>query len=238
MSVKNMLGVSLRPDSGLLDRAVSHSSLTQNQNLVDQTVSSSIDEATKGSTLLAMFGAGAVSRLTRTGVMSLAVGEGTLLPLMARGGSYAIALANESATFAGIERGFHPSQTSFEKDWARAFINLGSLKLLGTMAEGQNLILQHLLTDLGMVGGQQVGAKFGLVEQPQGSVIQQLVQAEALNWSQKGGMALLHGLSPHLLSMEKSLDLYLRSREAELQRPLLFFSQLVPEGPEILSVKS
>src|SRR5262245_16349804 len=124
------LAAILRPVSGsnLLDRAVPNSSpRSEYQNLVDQTVSSSLSEATKGSTLLAMFGAGAVSRLTRAGVMSLAVGEGTLLPLMARGGSHAISLANESATFAGIERGFHPSQTSFEKDCARAFINLGSI---------------------------------------------------------------------------------------------------------------
>jgi hypothetical protein len=113
---------------------------------------------------------------------------------------------------------------------------------LGIAAEGQNLLLQHLLTDLGMVGGQQVGAQFGLVERPQGSFAQQMVQAEALNWSQKGGMALLHGLSPDLLPMEKSMDLYLRSQETDLfskgQPALPFFSRLVPEGPEISLAQS
>src|SRR5262245_50204734 len=175
MSEKALSAAILRPASGsnLLSRTDTPSSpLSENQNLVDQTVSSSMDEATKGSTLLAMLGAGAVSRLTRAGVTSFALGGGTLLPLMAQGSSYAIALANESATFAAIERGFHSSQTSFQRDWAKAFINLGSIKLLGGMAQGQNLLLQHLLTDLGMVGGQQVGAKLGLVEKPQGSLAQ------------------------------------------------------------------
>src|SRR5215467_7108347 len=245
MSNTSSLTVILGPASGsnLLDRAGSSSSpLSENQNLVDQMVSSSLSEATKGSTLLAMLGAGYVSRLTRAGVMSVALGEGSkFLPILTRGGSYAIALANESAAFAGIERGFHPSQTSFEKDWVRAFINLGSIKLLGNVAEGQNLLLQHLLTDLGMVGGQQVGAKLGFVEKPQGSLAQQMVQAEALNWSQKGGMALLHGLLPNLFPMEKSMDLYLRSREADLfskEKSLPFFSRLAVEGPGIFSATS
>src|SRR5262249_5647223 len=46
--------------------------------------------------------------------------------------------------------------------------------------------------------------------------------------SMKGGMALLHGFSPHLLSMEKSMDLYLRSRETNpffKQQSLPFFPQ-------------
>jgi hypothetical protein len=246
MSKKTSLAaiLPLSGSSNLLDRAAFHfsPSLSENQTFVDQLVSTSVNESTKGSMLLAMLGAGAVSRLTRAGVMSIALGEGTVLPMMARGGSYAIALANESAAFAGIERGFHPSQTSFEKDWAHAFINLGSLKLLGGAAQGQNLILQHLLTDLGMVGGQQVGAQFGLVEKPQGGLAQQMVQAEAMNWSMKGGMGLLNGLSPNLLPMEKSLDLYLRSRETNLfskgQPTLPFFSQLVPEGPGVFSISS
>jgi hypothetical protein len=225
------------PASNLLDRTDPSGSapLSENQTLVDQLVSTSMNEATKGSMLVAMLGAGAVSRLTRAGVMSVALGEGgTVLPMMARGGSYAIALANESATFAGIERGFHPSQVSFEKDWARSFINLGSLKLLGGAAQGQNLFLQHLLTDLGMVTGQQVGAAFKITERPQGSLAQQMVQAEALNWSMKGGMGLLQGLSPNLLAMEKSMDLYLRSRERDFssQGPSFLspFRRLVPAG--------
>jgi hypothetical protein len=243
MSDKTSLTAILRPAGSLLDRVDSSPNfLSENQALVDQMVSSSVSEATKGSTLLAMFGAGAVSRLTRAGVMSLALGEGgKIVPLLTRGSSYAIALANESATFAGIERGFHPSPASFEKDWARAFINLGSLKLLGGAAEGQNLLLQHLVTDLGMVGGQQVGAQLGVVERPQGGFAQQMIQAEVLNWSQKGGMALIHGLSPDLLPMEKSMDLYLRSRESGLfsqGQSSPFFSQLVPESPGILAVES
>jgi hypothetical protein len=246
MSNKTSLVATLRPPSGssLLDRAdSSRASLSENQALIDQMISTSISEATQGSTLLAMFGAGAVSRLTRAGVMSLAIGEGgKILPIVIRGGSYAVALANESAAFAGIEKGFHPSQTPFEKDWARALINLASLKLLGGAAQGQNPILQHLLTDLGMVEGQQVGAQFGIVERPQGNFAQQMVQAEALNWSMKGGMALLQGLSPNLLPMERSIDFYLQSKDTDLFSKGLsssrFVPQLLPEGPGLSSAES
>src|SRR5262245_61015940 len=76
--------------SNLLDQAGPSSPLSENQNLVDEMVRSSIGEATKGSALLAMLGAGAISRLTRAGVLSLAVGkEGTLITLLEKGGSHA-----------------------------------------------------------------------------------------------------------------------------------------------------
>src|SRR4029453_12273762 len=218
----------------LLDRVSSTSTLSSDQILVDQLVDNSLSEATKGSTLLAMLGAGYAFRLTRLGTMGLPITEGhSLLTTLSRGASYAVALAGESATFAGIERGFHSSRTSFAKDWARAFISLGSIKLLGTAAQGQSLILQHLLTDLGMVGGQHLGAGLGLMEKPQGGLAQQMVQAEAMNWSMKGGMTLLHGLSPRLTAFDKSLDLYLSSRERRIsptEETLPFFPRLVPEG--------
>src|SRR4029453_17506092 len=217
----------------LLDRVSSTSTLSSDQILVDQLVDNSLSEATKGSTLLAMLGAGYAFRLTRLGTMGLPITEGhSLLTTLSRGASYAVALAGESATFAGIERGFHSSRTSFAKDWARAFISLGSIKLLGTAAQGQSLILQHLLTDLGMVGGQHLGAGLGLMEKPQGGLAQQMVQAEAMNWSMKAGQSLLQGLSPKLNTVEKSLDLFLRSQEMDLAspaRPHFFYPQFATE---------
>src|SRR4029434_8127322 len=146
----NLTSTEARPRSvsgeNLLDRAssTSQTSLTKTQGLIDHTVSSAVDQATQGSTLAALLGAGGAYRLTRAGVLSMGEG-GALLSHLTRGASYALGLAGESATFAAIERSFHASPTSFGKDWARAFVNLGSLKLLGGAAAGQNVILQHLL---------------------------------------------------------------------------------------------
>src|SRR5215467_15121418 len=209
---------SLSSRASLLDRANSHSqnrSLSQVQSEVDGLVGSAVSTVSDEKMMASLFAAGAVGRFIRLG--TVAASGKSLAPLAIQAMSHVTALAGESAVFAGMERKFaqwegHAPTQSFQKDWARAFLNLGSLKLLGTAAQGQNLFLQHLLTDLGMVGGQQVGAEFGLVEKPQGTLAQQMVQAEALNWSMKGGMALLHGLAPSFLSMEMSWDLATKSQ--------------------------
>ncbi|MFO1519443.1 MAG: serine/threonine-protein kinase [bacterium] len=206
----------------VLDRSnsVSRSAFSENQALVDQLVSNVMNESTKGSTLAAMVGAGWAFRLTRAGLMSaVTLSEGSaLLPTLVRGGSYVAAFGVESATFAGIERGFHtlegrPVSHSFTKDWARAAVNLGSIKFFGAFAGSENLVVQHAFTDLGMVGGQNVAHAWGLTEKPEGNLAQQLVQAEVTNWTLKAGMSLVGGMSPGLMSSERSLDLYLRSKE-------------------------
>src|SRR5262245_58150579 len=183
--------------SSLLDQSLSshqdNTALTENQLLVDGMISQSLQEISKPATMVALVGAGFASRLTRIGVLDSVK---NIAPTLVRGGSHVLALVNESAAFAEIERAFHPSKASFGKDWTKAFINLGSIKLLGGAAQGENPLIQHLLADLGMVGGLQVGFEFGLVEKPQGSFAQQMMQAEALNWSIKGTTALLHGLAP------------------------------------------
>jgi PBS lyase HEAT-like repeat-containing protein len=229
--------------SSLLDR--SHSSqvnpqFTESQSLVDRTVSQSVEEIAKPETMLALLGAGGVSRLTRIGVMSaVPLQEGKVfLPLLAKGGSYALSLANESAAFAGIERGFghlegRPSTESFEKAWARSAVSLGSLKFFGKVTEGQNIVLQHLSSNLGLVGAQNLGHAFQITDGPRGTLVEQMLQAEAMNWKMKGSMALLHGLSPNLFATERSLDLYLKNQETEQffqWQSSPFFSQLMMAG--------
>jgi serine/threonine-protein kinase len=209
----------------ILSRGVSSPAapLSQNQVLVDQLVSNSLTEATKGSTLTAMVGAGWVFRFARAGVLSLApLTEGSAyLPTLLRGGSFATAFAAESATFTGIERSARlwegpSSQESFLKEWGRSATNLGSLKILGGFARGQNVILEHFLSDLGMVAGNQLGSSLGLNSKSEGSFAEQMIQAEALNWSMKGGMHLVSSLAPGLSASEQSMDLYLRSQEKGL----------------------
>jgi hypothetical protein len=205
----------------ILDRAsVPNFSLTEVQALTDQIVSTFIKEATDLRTAAAMLGAGWAGRATRIGALSALPGQ-TILPQLVRGASYVPALAAESAAFAGIERGFHhleghPSSQSFQRDWARAAVTLTGLKVFGGLSSGQNIILQHFVTDVGLVGTQNVAHTFGLTDAPHGNLARQMLQAEAMNWQMKGSLAFVHAAFPSLLAAEKSLDTFLYSQEGGL----------------------
>ena len=97
----------------ILDRNASVSSLSPIQNKVDHLVGDFTEQATDPKTLAAMVGGGIAGRLTRIGTFSLAsslLPEGNAASLLARGSSYAMGLAGESAAFTGIHRGFGLSE--------------------------------------------------------------------------------------------------------------------------------
>src|SRR4030095_7663203 len=158
MSGNSTKGISFIPPEGgsILDRGSPKSpqkSLTDIQSEVDQLVGNSVKVATDEKMIASFLGAGLVGRFVRLGT----VGCGSsFAPPLLRWASHATSLAGESAAFAGLEREFgrldgHAPTKPFQVDWARAAINLGSLKFLGGAARSENLIVQHLLTDLGMV---------------------------------------------------------------------------------------
>src|SRR4029453_7552415 len=137
------------PRGSLLDRAQESEiqSLSGLQSEVDRLVSQKAQTPTDAKTMACLFGAGLAGRFTRLGTLSSA--GNPLSPSLLWGLSHMSALAGESAVFAGLERGLTSPKgqarfQSFAKSWASAAINLGSLKLLGGISEGQKLILQHL----------------------------------------------------------------------------------------------
>src|SRR4030095_8811935 len=107
----------------------------------------------------------------------------------------------------------HSSSRPFHQDWARAAVTLGGLKAFTALGAGQNLILQHLTTDFGLVGSQHLASAVGLTPRPTGTLAQQLLQAEAVNLQMMGSLAMAHGISPRLSATERGLDLFLRSQE-------------------------
>src|SRR4029434_3590316 len=138
--------------------------------------------------------------------------------------------------FTSLERGFahlegHVPTQSFPKAWASAAISLGSIKLLGGGARGQNSIVQHLLVDGGMVAGHQGASALGITERAQGGLARQMIQAEALNLGMKASLAFLHGLSPRLSALERSLDLTFKFQE--MGRDPRFFKILTQGTVEI-----
>jgi hypothetical protein len=227
--------------SSVLERSQSTASLSTVQKQVDGLVTDFTAQATDPQTLAALTAGGAAYRFGKFATLSAGSRYTSSLPSLVRIGSFGIGLAGESATFAGVQRTFRsfegqaPTQ-SFGKEWMSAAISLGSLKFFGKLAEGQNLALQHLFSDVGMVGAHHAAAFAGLEAKPEGDLFSQFLHAEAMNWQMKAGMGLVHGLAPRLSATERAMDLTLKSQENNLAslgsgifRPLS--PSLAAEGP-------
>src|SRR5262249_1430941 len=104
------------------------------------------------------------------------------------------------------------------------------LKGMGGLAQGENVVVQHLLQDMGMVLGHQVSGAFGIIERPQGTLAEQFLHAEVTNLQLSAGMALAHSVAPGIQGLERGLDLSLRSRDvgASLPRPKIWGEETSP----------
>jgi serine/threonine-protein kinase len=78
------------------------------------------------------------------------------------------------------------------------------MKGFGKLAEGENIILQHVAQDSGMVLGQQLVYQAGFSPKPEGNITEQFLQAEAMNLQMSAGMALGQGLAPGLAALSPS----------------------------------
>src|SRR5262245_32157317 len=92
-----------------------------------------------------------------------------------------------------------------------SFITFGSLKGSARVAQGENVVVQHLLQDTGMVLGHQVSASFGITDRPQGTLAEQFLHAEVTNLQLSAGMALAQGVAPGIQGLDRGLDLSLRA---------------------------
>ncbi|MFO1518175.1 MAG: hypothetical protein U1F57_00700 [bacterium] len=202
------------------------SALTSTQSQVDVLVSRFSEEATNWRSLAAMATGSLFYRFGRMGTLALASRASGLAPVL-QAASYGVGLGTEVTAFEGTSRLL--ASVSGERtnphlwDWngrggwreglASSLVTFGMLKGAGSLAQGQNVVLQHLFSDLAMVGGQQVASGLGFMERPEGSIGEQLLHAEVTNLQLGLGMGLLHRFSPGLVSWERSLDLSLRARE-------------------------
>jgi phosphatidylserine decarboxylase len=152
-----------------------------------------------------------------------------VFPLLARGGSFAVGLAAESATYEIARRGLlafnNPlpglwqwsGPQGFGRAWASSAISFGSLRTVAPALASQNLALQHLSVDAAMVAGHHLTFAAGFGEKPEGNLAQQFLSAEAMNLQMQAGLALAHSLTGgRVASLEQSLDLELATRSARL----------------------
>jgi hypothetical protein len=203
---------------------------------VDGLVSHFADEAVNPTTLAAMMAGGMAYRLGRIGVLSSVGAQG---PAPLRMASVLIGLGSEVTAFEFTNRsliylreraGLKPAPTGnlwnwsgrggWREGWLQSFLTFGILKGAGHLAREENMLFQHAFQDGAMVAGHQTASLFGLSPRPEGSLAEQLFQAEATNLQLGAGRSLVHSMAPGIFSLEKSLDLSLRSSSSFSTSPL------------------
>src|SRR4030095_8810090 len=170
-----------RGNGSLLSRAPLNSSFatTPLQSQVDGLVGSFTQQATDWRSLASMMAGGMAYRAGRIGVMGL--GNGSAL----RMASVGLGLTAEVSTFELAHRSLeslNASHTGNSNLWRwegsggirqgllQSFVTFGALKGAGHLAQGENLIAQHLLQDTAMVFGHQASGALGIAPRPAGSL--------------------------------------------------------------------
>src|SRR4030095_2406676 len=208
------------PGSLLFRASLSHSdqALSLIQNQVDRLVGGFVDQATDWRSLGAMTVGGVSYRLGRIGAMS------SIRAMPLRALSIGVGLTAEVSAFEITNRSLqnHPSlwrwsgHGGLKQGLLQSLVTFGSLKGFGKLTEGQNLIIQHLAQDTGMVLGHQISGALRITPAPEGSLTEQFLHAEATNFQISAGMALSHELTNgRLLVSERGLNLKLESQEFE-----------------------
>jgi hypothetical protein len=224
-------------EKGPLDSSLQPSLL---QTEVDNLVSRFDHEAAQWKSLASILAGGMAYRMGRIGVVSsgvaasrwVSLGDVAAAPLQALSvGTSLVAeasafeLTNRSLTFLTGETYSNPDLWRWEgrggirQGLLSSLINFGSLKGCGKLVQGENIVLQHLLQDTGMVLGHQATAVFGLMPAPTGSIAEQYLHAETTNLQVGAGMALAHSFSPGIQGIERGLDLSLRAMDVEARFP-------------------
>jgi|GEM_PF-2863266 len=205
----------------VLDRVFSslrQSELTQYQSQVDHLVSDFVEHATDGKSLAAVMSGGVAYRFGRVGMMSFN-GAWRALPL--RTLSTAAGLVTEVSAFETANRLLVRPPNFWQWDgpngirqgFVSSLVTFGSLKGLGALAQGQNLVVQHLFQSSGMVLGHQISGALGILPRPKGTLSEQFLHAEATNLQLASGMSLVHLSFPKLVSFERGIEWTLPSHE-------------------------
>ncbi|MFO1519411.1 MAG: hypothetical protein U1F57_07120 [bacterium] len=200
--------------------------LSAAQAQVDGLVSRFTEEATNWRSLAAMATGSLFYRFGRIGTLALASRLPQAAPLF-QVASYGIGLGVEVTAFEGSSRflAYASGDRSNANLWrwsgrggwseglSHSLVTFGMLKSFGHLGSEQNVVLQHVMSDLGMVGGHQVSAALGFTPRPEGSLASQFLEAEITNLQLGAGMSLLHMASPRLAAFERGLDLSIAANE-------------------------
>jgi PAS domain S-box-containing protein len=190
--------------------------LTSLQSQVDGLVGSFAQQAADWRSLASMMMGGMAYRMGRVGVMSTGVRSSQILSVGIGLGAEVTAfeMTNRSLTSLTGGSSLNPNlwrwegQGGIRQGLLSSLVTFGSLKGAGRLAQGENVVVQHLLQDTGMVLGHQISGAFEITPRPRGSLIEQFLHAEATNLQLGAGMALGHSLTGgRIMVLERGMDL-------------------------------
>lgn len=170
--------------------------------------------------LLAMTGAGLLGKVFGFGATGLTSAM-KFSPLWNRGVFQFSSLFTEVFAYRTFIR---ESEVLNAKGMVNDLLSFGVLRALGYAGRNANPFLSQSLQSAGLVFTQNAAAAFHWVENPEGNIAQQLVQATVLSFQQISAMALLHRASgQRLLQIERRWELQSRSHQdlSFTRQPLL-----------------
>src|SRR5262245_14143196 len=164
------------------------------QSQVDGLVGGFVQQATDWRSLAAMMAGGMACRLGRVGAMTAGTGRLAFLGIGLGAEVSAFELTNRTLQSVGaglVSAPFegHPQvvplqarnlwrwegQGGIRQGLLSSLVTFASLKGTGRLAQGENVLVQHLLQDTGMVLGHQASASFGITDRPQGTLVEQFL---------------------------------------------------------------
>src|SRR4029453_18822313 len=97
-------------------------------------------------------------------------------------------------------------QGGLQQGLLQSLITFGTLKGVGHLARGENVMVQHLLQDTAMVFGHRAAGAVGAGPRPTGTLAEQFLHAEATTLQLAAGMTLAHRVTPGIHGIERGLD--------------------------------
>lgn len=98
-------------------------------------------------------------------------------------------------------------EQTFGESWRNSFVDFAMMKGVGHLLRSSNVILQHFSQDFSMVLGHQSTAFLGWTTHPKGSFLDQMLQAEIMNFQLAVGNHLSARLTGHALHLvERSIE--------------------------------
>lgn len=204
----------MRLESGggnLLNRpAGAHLSAGQIQ--LDQLNASISSSAADGASLAAMVLGGGVYKAARAGLLTWA----PRLGVFASGAALGLEVSSYRAAHLAFEGQCSASKVFEARGWASDFAGFAALKGVGGLSRGVNPVLAHFSQDLSMVASQHAASALTGSALPETGLLQQLLQAEAVNLQMSAGLELFHGLTGQSLRMHES---FFDAQAEALRRP-------------------
>jgi hypothetical protein len=195
--------------------------LSSLQSQVDRLVGHFVTEASEPTTLLSLTAGSLAYRVARFA----SAGRLWSIPFSFSAEVGIFETSNRVFHSFPLRAGFKPAPTARLWSWtgpgglgeglASSAITLGLLKGAGFLSRDQNLFLHHSFQIMTLVSGRHSAGIAGFAPKPEGSLVEQILHAQATLLQLQAGMGLVHPLAPGLQTIEMGFDLKLRALSSE-----------------------